>query len=427
MTNVHALSGLATPPLRGPELRRARLATMKRRAAALLAAVTAVFLVTAVWGGDVTWVAYVHATAEAAMIGGLADWFAVVALFRHPIGIPIPHTAIVVERKDQFADTLGEFIQESFLTPETITARVRSADAVGRTARWLQQPANAERVAGELLDGSVRVADLVRDDDVHRVLEGVVRDRVDAVPLAPLVGRGLAFLIRDGRHQQVLDVALRELDLYLHENRDDLRRRLGDQSPWWLPGAAEDRIFERLVDGARALIAEMLEDREHHLRRRFEERLVRLATELQTSPDHLARGEQLKHEVLSTPEVRAWATDLWSDVKVRLRSQAEADDSPLRDRLSTVIAAVGVRLDDDPVLAGKLERSLETGVAQVVERFHGQIGDLVSTTIAHWDAEETADRLELLLGPDLQFIRINGTVVGALAGLVLYGISRLLG
>jgi uncharacterized membrane-anchored protein YjiN (DUF445 family) len=418
---------IAVPTVQGPELRRARLATMKRRATALLLGVTAVFLVTAVWGTDVTWVRYVHATSEAAMVGGLADWFAVVALFRHPIGIPIPHTAIIVERKDQFAETLGEFIGETFLTPETITARVRNADVVRRSAEWLQQPANAQRVAGELLDGSVRVADLVRDEDVHRVLEGVVRDRVDAVPLAPLLGRGLAFVIRDGRHQQALDVALRELDRYLADDRDDLRRRLGEQSPWWLPGAAEDRIFERLIDGARTLIAEMLDDRGHHLRRRFEERLVRLADELQTSPEYLARGEQLKHEVLATPEVRAWATDLWTDLKTQLRAQAEAGDSPLRTRLTALVAATGTRLADDPVLAGKLERSIETGVAQVVERFHGQIGDLVSTTVARWDAAETADRLELLLGPDLQFIRINGTVVGALAGLVLYTISQALG
>ncbi len=417
----------AAPAVRGQEARRARLGTMKRRATGLLALVTAIFLATAIWGQDLTWVRYLHATAEAAMVGGLADWFAVVALFRHPLGIPIPHTAVVVERKDQFADTLGEFIQEQFLTPDAITARVRAAEVVPRVARWLQEPAHADRVAGEVLDGAVRLADLVRDEDVHRALEGVVRDRVDATPLAPLLGRGLAFVIRDGRHQQALDVALRELDAYLVDNRDDLRRRLGAQSPWWLPGAAEDRIFERLIDGARALIDEMLHDRDHHLRHRFEDRLVTLASELQVSPEYRERGEQLKHDVLSQPEVRAWATSLWGDLKAQLREQAEDPGSPLRARLAGLARAAGARLADDPVLAGKVERSIETGVAQVVARFHDQIGDLVSTTIARWDAEETADRLELLLGPDLQFIRINGTVVGALAGLVLYSISQLLG
>jgi len=417
---------VAAPAVRGQEERRARLLTMKRRATALLAAVTAVFVATSVWGHGVTWVGYVHATAEAAMIGGLADWFAVVALFRHPLGVPIPHTAIVVERKDQFAATLGDFIQETFLTPEAITTRLRSADVVPRVTAWLQQPANAERVASELLDGAVRVADLVRDEDVHRVLEGVVRDRVDATPLAPLLGRGLAFVIRDGRHQEALDVALRELDRYLDENRVDLRRRLGDQSPWWLPGAAEDRIFERLIDGARALIAEMLADRGHHLRQRFEERLVKLADDLQTNPELQARGEQLKKDLLDQPEVRGWVTGLWTDLKEHLRTQAEDPDSDLRHRIAGLVVAAGERVADDPVLAAKLESSLESGVGQLVARFHGQIGDLVTTTIARWDAAETADRLELLLGPDLQFIRINGTVVGALAGLVLYSISQLL-
>jgi uncharacterized membrane-anchored protein YjiN (DUF445 family) len=418
---------IAAPVMRGQEARRARLVTMKRRATALLGAVTLVFLATSVWGRDQTWVQYVHAMSEAAMVGGLADWFAVVALFRHPLSVPIPHTAIIVSRKDQFAATLGEFIQETFLTPDAITARVRAADVVPRAAAWLQDPANAERAATEVLDGAVRVADLVRDEDVHRVLEGAVRERVEATPLAPLLGRGLAFVIRDGRHQQALDVALRELDGYLVSNRQDLRRRLGDQSPWWLPGAAEDRIFERLVDGARTLIAEMLADREHQLRTRFEERLVQLVDELQTSPEYLSRGEQLKADLLDQPEVRDWATGLWRDLKGELRQQATDPDGRLRGRLAELAVAAGQRLDHDPALAESLEARLERGVAALAGRFHGQIGDLVSTTIARWDADETADRLELLLGPDLQYIRINGTVVGALAGLVLYTVSDLLG
>ena len=419
---------MSTPPvLKSEAVRSARLQTMKRRASAMLAAVTVVFLGVTIFGGGATWASYVQATAEAAMVGGLADWFAVTALFRHPLGIPIPHTAIVVERKDQFAATLGEFIQEAFLTPEAILERVRGADVVTRLADWLIEPANAARLAGELCDAAVAAADLVNDDEVHEAIEKAVRERLDAYPVAPLAGRGLEHLMKEGRHQQVLDVGLRELDRYLDEHREDLRTRLAKQSPWWLPNAAEDRIFERLIEGARALVAEMLNDTGHHLRDRFEERIAKLAVDLRESPEMLERGEKLKHEMLDQPHVRELVASLWSDAKGQLRTQASDPSSELRQKVTAAIVGAGQRLHDDPLLRRKVEDGVETAVSYVATRFRSEIVGLVTGTIDRWDTEETARRLELLLGPDLQYIRINGTVVGALAGLALHTIAQLVG
>ena len=222
------------PTVTAQAARRRRLATMKRRATAFLAAATVVFLVVTIWGGNATWVGYVQATAAAGMVGGLADWFAVTALFPHPLGIPIPHTAIIVAKKDQFGETLGEFIQDSFLTPETIVGRVRSAGVAPRVAAWLSDRDNASRLAADMMDGAVQVTDLVRDEDVHRVIQGAVRERLASVPVAPVAGRALEFLIRDGRHQQALSAGIRELDHYLDEHRGELRAQLGTTSPWWL-------------------------------------------------------------------------------------------------------------------------------------------------------------------------------------------------
>jgi uncharacterized membrane-anchored protein YjiN (DUF445 family) len=417
----------ALPAISAQAERRRRLAVMKRRASALLGLATAVFLGVTLWGGDSTAAGYVQATAEAAMVGGLADWFAVTALFRHPLGIPIPHTAIIVAKKDQFGETLGEFIQDAFLTPEAVVSRIQAADVSSRVAAWLSDRDNATRLAAEVLDGAVTVSDMVRDDDVNRVLHGVVRDRLDSVPVAPLAGRALEFLIRDGRHQQALSAAIRELDRYLTDHGEDLREQLGTKSPWWLPGAAEDRLFERLTDGAHTLLTAMLDDEGHNLRVRFEERLVTLAAELQTSAEYRIRGEQLKAELLAQPQVTEWVGALWQDAKAQLRTQAEDPDSDLRTRLTDVVVATGDRLRDDPALAARLDDAIATGVTYVVEHFHGEIVGLVSGTIERWDAAETADRLELLLGPDLQFIRINGTVVGALAGLALHTVAQVLG
>src|SRR4051812_17405300 len=185
--------------------RRCDLTVRRRWATGLLALVALVFLASAVWGGDSTWVGYVQATAAASMVGGLADWFAVTALFRRPLGLPIPHTAIVVERKDQFAATLAAFIRESFLDRELLVERVRTAGLVGRMGAWLAKEDNAARVAAEAADATVAGADLLRDDDVHGALEEIVRERVDSVALAPLAGRALRFFTEGGRHAEVVD------------------------------------------------------------------------------------------------------------------------------------------------------------------------------------------------------------------------------
>ena len=406
-------------------VRRRLLQQGRRRATGLLIAVALAFVALQIWGGDATWVGYAEAMVEAGMVGGLADWFAVVALFRHPLHVPIPHTAIIVERKDQFGETLGDFVQTSFLTPDIIAERVRAAGVVPRLAAWLADPGNADRLARHAADAAVTAADLLRDDEVHGAIEQVVRRRIEMTPLAPLAGRALGVMTEGGRHHDLLDVMLQALDRFLTENNASLRARFGNESPWWLPEAAEDRIFERLLDGARKVIGEVARNPDHELRADFDARVRRLVDELQTSPALGARGEDLKHELLGHPELRAWVAGMWTDVKAGLRGQAADPDSELRARLAAAIAALGHRLLDDPALAGRVEEGIEAGVRYIADHFSDEIGTMVSGTISRWDAHETADRLELLLGPDLQYIRINGTVVGSLAGLAIHTISQM--
>jgi uncharacterized membrane-anchored protein YjiN (DUF445 family) len=406
------------------EVRRRLLARGRRRATGLLVAVAAAALALRARGGDAAWVGYARATLEAGMVGGLADWFAVTALFRHPLRVPIPHTAVIVERKDAFGRTLGDFVQTTLLTPDMIAERVRGAAVVPRLAAWLSDPANATRVARHAADAAATGADLLRDDEVHRALEEAARHRLEATPLAPLAGRALQVMTDEGRHHQVLDVMLRALDRFLTENRDSLRARFGHESPWWLPEAAEDRIFERLLDGARAVLGEVARKPDHELRVDVDARVRRLARDLQSSPALRQRGEELKHDLLAQPELRAWVAEMWTDVKAGLRTQAADPASPLRGRLADAVAALGGRLLDDPALAARVEQGIEAGVRYVAEQFSDEIGTMVSGTVARWDAHETADRLELLLGPDLQFIRINGTLVGGLAGLAIHAAGQ---
>jgi len=416
------------PPSPHEARQRRQLVTTRRRATAMLAGISVVFVVTVVVGvEDGSWQGYLQAGAEASMVGGLADWFAVVALFRHPLGLPIPHTAIITERKEQFGETLGEFIQSSFLTPDAVAERVRAAGVGERVARWLAEPANAENLAGHVLGGAVEVVDLLEDEAVHDVLERLVRERITSASIVPMAGRTLAALTKEDRHTEVVDAGLKGLDRYLDEHRDELQARFRDHAPWWLPGAVEDRIFERLLDGVRAVLDDMAHDRGHGLRQQLDARILRFVDELQTSPALRARGEQLTRDLLERPELRAWVATAWADAKAHLRDQASDATSELHEQLSEAIVSIGQRLQAEPALAAKVDDAAEAGARYVVEHFGDEITQLVSSTIARWDGEETSQRLELLLGPDLQFIRINGTVVGGLAGLAHHAIAQTLG
>lgn len=410
--------------MRSEEERAARLLAMKRRATGLLVVMTVLFIGLTVFGDDRGVVGYLQAATAGAMVGGLADWFAVTALFRHPLGLPIPHTAVIVERKEQFGQTLGEFVQENFLSPDVISERVRSARVVERTALWMSEPGNAERVAEQIANVAVGLSDAVRDEDVQGLLQHEIGRGVDALPLASLAGSAVRLMTADGRHDELLDTILRGLERTLEKNREVLRERFAQESPWWLPGAVDDRIFDRLFDGVCSLLSNVNADPDHELRRQFEQWLKDLADRLEHSPELESRVDQLKHDVLEHPELRDWSASLWAQLKSSLRDQAASPQSELRRRLATAIAAGGRRLEDDPVLTERLNLSVERAARYLAEQFHEELADLVSGTITRWDADETARRLELLLGPDLQFIRINGTVVGGLAAAVIHAIAE---
>jgi len=412
---------------RSEQVRRRQLILTKRRATVLLVLVTVAFLASTAWGGTSVWAGYVQATAVASMVGGLADWFAVTALFRHPLGLPIPHTAIVVERKDQFAITLGEFIQESFLTPDIIGERVRAANVVDSVAGWLAEPAHAARTAAEVAGALAAVTELLRDDDVHNAIEGFVQQLVDAVPLAPLVGHALKLVSANGELDDLLDQGLSGLNSYIEDHREELRQHLSKRSRRWLPAVVDHKLFDRVLDGVSSVLVQMESDHDHDLRLQLKAWFEQLIVDLETSPNLRARGERLKADALARPEVRQWIASLWVDIKIHVRSQASDPDSTLQQRLTSMITGLGRRLQQDEALAAKVQGAAESAVSYVAEHFNGAIAGMVSTTIARWDSEETATRLELLLGPDLQYVRINGTVMGAGAGLLLHAVARVLG
>ncbi len=421
MTFLSVAGDPAADERRGAQLRRAKLF-----ATGLLGAAALVFLVTVLIPEPPTWVGYLRATAEASMVGALADWFAVTALFRHPMRIPIPHTAIIPDKKDALGESLGEFVQQNFLAREVIVGKLRSLDVAGRIGGWLVRPDNATRLGENAGDALAGLGEVLRDEDIHAAVEQIVRRRIAQTPAAPIAARALEIAVDGGHHQVLLEAVLRGLIRFLDDNRVTLRDRLGQESPWWVPESLDDVVFDKGLAVLQKFLDEVVSEPDHELRRQYDLRLRELAERLRTEPELAARAEAMKDELLTNPAVREWSARLGTEIKTSITEAATDPESELRRRLQAGIVSFGNRLCVDEALQAKVEGWLEQIVGYLVDQYRGELADLVAGTVRSWDTEETSRKIELQVGRDLQWIRVNGTVVGGLAGLVIYTLAQLI-
>lgn len=358
------------------------------------------------------------------MIGGLADWFAVTALFRHPLGIPIPHTAIIPTRKDRVGVTLGAFVQKNFLNRDVLVAKLHTLNAAERAARWMVEPDNSRTIARQLARALATTANVVKDEDVEEAITRTAVGRIRATQAAPLLGRFLAVLTSGNRHQALLDDAIRLTAKFLTENEDLIRERVEKESPWWVPGAVDDRIARRIVSGLERTMQQIHADPNHPLRQRFDQALDEFIVRLQASPEVILKAEQIKDDVLNAEAVRGFSASIWADAKAAIARYAEDPDGFKPEAIQRALTAFGEAILRDPELMEKVDAWLIEAVVTVVERYQGEVGELIATTVKRWDANATSRRIELAIGRDLQFIRINGTLVGGLAGMMLYLLQR---
>ena len=398
----------------------------KRLATGLLVAAGAVFIVAHRLEPDHAWLGYVRATAEAAMVGAVADWFAVTALFRHPLGLPIPHTAILPRNKDALGDSLGRFVREQFLSEAAVRERIASLSLARRIGRWLGEPAHARRAAESAARALSGLLTVLHDEQVQEFLEQTIIERIRATPAAPAAGRALGFAIAGGHHGPLLDEALGQAARLLDERRAEIRALLSSEAPWWLPKGVEQMLFERALDALRTLLAAARDDPEHALRGQIERGLAHLAHDLQSSPELAIAGERMKEDLLGHPAVSAWIGSLWSRTKRSVLEAIEQADERLLGRFEQLFGDLGTRLRDDPTLGGKADAWFEAA-AGFVAREHGhEAAALIASTVERWDADETSRRIELQVGRDLQLIRVNGTIVGGLVGLAIYAAAQVI-
>ena len=408
------------PAVRDPgrdEARRRGLRRMKALALAALLLAAAVYALTV--GRDGAW-GYVNAAAEAAMVGALADWFAVTALFRRPLGLPIPHTAIIPTRKDELGASLQEFVAGNFLTEPVVRAQLAKAEPARRAGGWLVKQQNAERVVAEASVAARGLLRILRDDDVAPVLHDLVLRQVANRSWSPAAGRMLHTVVTEGGHHGMVDVVADHVHRWLLGNRDRVLQLVMDQAPLWTPTWVDERVANRVYETAVKFVGEVKEHRQHQLRRSLDDALTRLATRLQEDEAVRERFDEFVRGVSERQDVRDAVTQLWGTVRQGLVEAIENPDSELRRRAVGGLTSLGRRLLDDEALAARVDTYVEDAVAYVVSTYSGELVNVISDTVQRWDGEETSRLVELHVGRDLQFIRLNGTLVGALVGLVIH-------
>jgi uncharacterized membrane-anchored protein YjiN (DUF445 family) len=403
--------------------RQAQLDTMKRRATLLLVGATIVFIITRALESRFPWLGIVRATMEAAMVGGLADWFAVTALFRHPLGIPIPHTAIVPARKDRVGRTLGAFVQRNFLTRDVIEGRMRSLQVGRRIVEWLADPDNARTISRHAAAALGSAAQMLRDEDMQAIIDRSVATRVRTMKIAPILGRVLEVITEDGRHQEILDEVIGLAARAVDDNRAVIRLRVERETPWWVPTAIDDKIFRKVLTAIQNMLGELRGDRFHPMRSRFDAALRDFINRLNTSPEFAERVESWKEEFLDNDAARKFSASLWQEGKEALARYAENPETRAPGMVEHALTAFGQKAINDPDLLAKIDDLVVDIAVFVVARYQDEVADLIAHTVAAWDPELTSRRVELAIGRDLQFIRINGTIVGGLAGTLIYLIS----
>ncbi|MGY0061389.1 DUF445 domain-containing protein [Streptomyces sp. LZ34] len=402
---------------------------MKTIATGMLLAVAAVYAL-ATWArsaGAGGWAGYAAAAAEAGMVGALADWFAVTALFRRPMGLPIPHTAIIPTKKDQLGVSLGEFVGENFLSGDVVRLRLRSVGIGSRLGTWLADPAHADRVTAELATALRGALTVLRDSDVQAVVGEAITRRADAQEIAPGLGKMLERIVADGGHHRVVDLVCLRAHDWLVEHNESVMEAVAGGAPGWTPRFVDRKVGERVYKELLRFVSEMRDMPGHPARGALDRFLADFAGDLQSDTDTRARVERLKGEVLGRSEVQDLIASAWASVRAMIVAAAEDERSELRLRARAAILSLGTRLATEGRLRAKVDGWLEDAAVYVVTTYRDEITSLITETVAGWDAEHTSRKIEAHIGRDLQFIRINGTVVGALAGLVIYSVSRLLG
>nr|WP_198162557.1 DUF445 domain-containing protein [Rhodococcus sp. p52] len=410
------------------EIKRRELRRMKAVATGFLVAAAIIYLFCR-WQetrGAGAWVGYVRAASEAGMVGALADWFAVTALFRHPLRIPIPHTAIIKRKKDQLGANLSSFVGNNFLAPEVVSAKVESAQIPLRVGTWLAEPENAQRVAKETSTVLRGVVGILREDDIQQIIDHTIVKRIAEPEWGPPIGRVLTELLAENRHLPLVDMLAERAHQWALGSQETIDRVISRDSPSWSPKFVDLLLGEKIHRELVEFTWKVRSNPDHEVRLAGNKFLADYARDLQSDPVTIAKAEKVKAEIMGRDEITGLAAATWRTAKRMILDSVDDPNSTLRTKIAENVMAFGIRVREDAELRTKIDGWLLDAVRFVASNYADEITSVIRETVERWDAEEASRKIELAVGRDLQFIRINGTVVGSLAGLTIYTVSELL-
>lgn len=413
-----------------PEVDVERLAALRRMKVVALALL--IFAAVAyLWARNINtgpnppgWAGYAQAAAEAGMVGGLADWFAVTALFRHPLGLPIPHTAIIPRRKEQLGDSLGDFVGENFLSPDVIRQKLGSVNIGYRLGEYLDDYQRSRRIAAEAAVWMSGVIEVLKDETVGEMLSSFVKTRLQDLPLGATGGRLLTQVVNEQAHVGMVDVTINSVHQWLLDHREDVVGIVEGQAPSWAPKVANEFVANEIYKRVTQFSQAVKDEKSHALRRAIDDALLKLASDLQQDPETQDQAENLKRRLLEHPDVMSALNDLGVSIRSSVLDAVNDPTSTLRVRMVDGLVSLGQRLKTDEQLRGKVDGWVEGAAVYAVENYTGEITGIITDTVNRWDGKETSRKIELQVGKDLQYIRINGTVVGAIAGVLIYAVGH---
>lgn len=406
-----------------------RLRALRRMKAVALGALIfmAVLFMIAFWLQErQPWLGYVRAAAEGGMVGALADWFAVTALFRRPLGLPIPHTAIIPSRKDEIGRSLGEFVETNFLEGSVVRAKLSSTAIARRAGEWLREPAHAERVGAEGATIATAVLNALSDDDVRDLITDLAREHLVTPEWGPPAGAWLEKIVEADAHRGAVDLAVDSIGRWLEANAATFSGLISRRLPGWVPKLAHRFVDDTAYNEAMRFVRAVQADPEHPARVAIDGYLARLADSLQNDPTTRAKLENAKASLFDSPRVGALAAEAWNTAKAGLLTALADPESGLRQRAVQALQEVGERLTTDAALQRRVDTWVSDAAVFLVDRYRHDIASIITDTVERWDPAETTEKIELMVGRDLQYIRLNGTFVGALAGLAIFTIAHLL-
>ncbi len=409
------------------EHRESSLRKMKRLATGLLLLMTFIYFISKIFEKKYAWLGFIRASAEAAMVGALADWFAITALFRYPLGIPLPHTAIIPNNKDKIGESLGNFVQTNFLTVEAIKEKLQSFDIAGRGVKWLAHPENKNLIIDEFYTFIPKIFEATTDKDIKHFLDENISMAINSIELTPAAGHFLDLLTSNNKHQILFDRALILVNRLFEEYKPVLRRKIKEESPLLFKlFNRDDKVYQKFINVIHETLDQIANNPGHELRKKFDKVAQEYIDKLKSSSEYKLKGEALKKEFIKNPVIQKYINNVRSDVKAAILRNVDNQDSYFRIKIKIAIETVVGGLLNDSKILQRINAWIQDVIVNFIGKHRNEIGSLITEKIKKWDAHTVTHKLELQVGRDLQYIRINGTIIGGFVGLLIYSVSLLI-